>query len=92
MQHTVIFSSLCKWKHQKWLFLLLKGTQYARLEYGGTQYAMGDVSTNVRPCQKSRGNECLWERMSGIRVGVTLMYHASTKNILNIYTFFPLSI
>jgi len=20
-----------------------------------------DVSTNVRPCQKSRGNECLWE-------------------------------
>jgi len=25
-----------------------------------------DVSTNVRPCQKSRGNECPWERMSGI--------------------------
>ena len=24
------------------------------------------VSTNVRPCQKSRGNECPWERMSGI--------------------------
>jgi len=23
-----------------------------------------DVSTNVRPCQKSRGNECPWERMS----------------------------
>jgi len=22
------------------------------------------VSTNVRPCQKSRGNECPWERMS----------------------------
>ena len=25
------------------------------------------MSTNVRPCQKSRGNECPWERMSGIR-------------------------
>ena len=23
-----------------------------------------EVSTNVRPCQKSRGNECPWERMS----------------------------
>ena len=23
-----------------------------------------DVSTNVRPCQNSRGNECPWERMS----------------------------
>jgi len=22
-----------------------------------------DVSTNVRPCQKSRGNECPWEQM-----------------------------
>jgi len=27
-----------------------------------------DVSTNVRPCQKSRGNECPWERMSGIHI------------------------
>ena len=26
-----------------------------------------DVSTNVRPCQKSHGNECPWERMSGIQ-------------------------
>ena len=34
-----------------------------------------DVSTNVRPCQKSRGNECPWERMSGIR--------ASLKSLLS---------
>ena len=26
------------------------------------------MSTNVRPCQKSRGNECPWERMSVHRV------------------------
>jgi len=25
MQHFVILSTLCKWKHQKWLFLLLNG-------------------------------------------------------------------
>jgi len=29
-QHTVILSSLCKWKCQKWLFVLLNVTQYAR--------------------------------------------------------------
>jgi len=39
MQKTVILSSLCKWKRQKWLFLLLNGTQYARPKIGGTQYA-----------------------------------------------------
>ena len=29
MQHTVIVSSLCKWKRQKLLFLLFNGAQYA---------------------------------------------------------------
>jgi len=33
MQHTVILSSLCKWKHQKWLLLLLNGMQYATKEW-----------------------------------------------------------
>jgi len=30
IQHTVILTSLCKWKRPKWLFLLLNGTHYAR--------------------------------------------------------------
>jgi len=29
-----------------------------------------DVCTNVRPCQKSRGNECPWERMSVHRLNL----------------------
>ena len=40
MQHTVILSSLCKWKRPKWLILLLNGTHlvgiYARPKIGGT--------------------------------------------------------
>ena len=32
IQHTVILTSLCKWRRPKWLFLLLNGTQYARGE------------------------------------------------------------
>ena len=53
MQQTVILSSLCKWKRQKWLFLLLNGTQYARPKNGGTQYARPIRA--VRSTQGGRG-------------------------------------
>jgi len=42
-----------------------------------------DVSTNVRPCQKSRGNECPWERMSGIR-NYHILCHFCFVTVLNV--------
>ena len=54
MLHIVILSSLCKWKREKWLFLFLNGTQYARLLNGGTQYSMPTLGGT----QYARGRVC----------------------------------
>ena len=42
-----------------------------------------DVSTNVRPCQKSHGNECPWERMSGIRLDDQLYNSKQSIGVTN---------
>ena len=53
-KQTVNLSYLCKWKRQKWLLLLLNGTQYARQKKNGT-HAVRKAKTGRFAVRKGEG-------------------------------------
>ena len=57
IQHTVILTSLCKWKHSKWLFFVVK--QYAVREAKKWRYAVRNAKIKRYAVRKGEGGVTL---------------------------------
>ena len=94
MQHTLIWSSLCKWKRPKLFFLLVNGTQYARpkkwryavRKANNGRYAVrngggGVTLNNVIVNTKVKHFKMTWTQYCGCTF--TYMYYLSTSHLHN---------